>query len=173
MNLHVVAYPEVDNSSYDLIQSYRQAYNSLYNVIEPHFTLVFSVGHMDVAAFIDEVKQVASSTKKIDFCSRCLAINKDSFSKHFDAFLIPDEGHSDVIKLHDKLYSGLLAPHHRIDITYVPHVSLANSPDVRVIKTIVDKWNAEDHIIQGRISFLDVINYENRKVETLERVALK
>lgn len=172
MNLHVVAYPELAPVDYEKIQLVRQAHNSLFGVIEPHFTIVFSVPDMDVGVFIEEIKKQVGQTPAIPFCLRCAVITKDSFSNNYDAFLVPDEGFSRILKLHDKLYSDKLSHHHRLDISYIPHISIAYSNDVHTIKNIVDQWNEHESAIHGRISALDIINYENRVVTTVDRVGL-
>lgn len=172
MNLHVIAYPELSPDDYELIQLFRRDYNSLFKVIEPHFTLVFSVPDMHPTSFIAEIKKQINSTSAIIFCIRCAVINKDSFSNNYDAFLVPDEGFSRIVKLHDKLYSDKLSNHHRLSISYLPHISFGNSPNVQSIKKIVDYWNEKDYIINGIISSLDIINYENRIVTTIEKIPI-
>jgi hypothetical protein len=173
MNLHVVAYPELSPADYELLQQSRKSYNSLYTVIEPHFTIVFSVTDMPLADFAREVKKQISYTTVIQFCCRCTVINKDSFSDNYDAFLVPDEGFSQISKLHDKLYCGKLSHHHRLDISYVPHISIGNSTDRNAVKKIVNKWNEKDFAISGIISSLDIINYENRVITTIEKIQLR
>jgi hypothetical protein len=172
MNLHVVAYPELAPADYEMIQLCRRDHNSLFKVIEPHFTIVFSVPDMDAGVFIEEIKKQVGHAPSIPFCLRCAVINKDSFSNNFDAFLVPDEGFSRIVKLHDKLYSNKLSHHHLLDISYIPHISIGNSTDVLTIKKIVDQWNEKEFTINGIISSLDIINYENRVVTTVERVGL-
>ncbi len=172
MNLHVVAYPELSAADYSKIQAERKVHNSLYSVIEPHFTIVFSVQGMEAGNFIAEIAKQSGAVPRIEFCLRCAVIVKDSFSNNYDAFLVPDEGYSRIVKLHDKLYSGSLSPHHRLDVCYIPHISIGYSPDMQIIKEIADQWNANDFAICGTIPALDIINYENRVVTTLERVGL-
>ena len=172
MNLHVVAYPQFSQADYELIQACRKEHNSLYSIIEPHFTLVFSVPDMEAADFIGEVRKRAAGLGPIDFTFRCAIITPDAISGYYDAFLVPDEGFSKVVRLHDSLYSGLLAPHHRLDIAYTPHLSIAASPYVHKIKKIVDSWNEKEFAIKGTISTLDIINYENRVISTIEKVVL-
>ena len=171
MNLHVIAYPELAAADYELIQLYRRDHNSLFKVIEPHFTIVFSVPDVPPADFIAEIKNKLR-TPAIRFCLRCAVINKDSFSNNYDAFLVPDEGFGRIVKIHDKLYSDKLSDHHRLDISYIPHLSIANSPDVQPIKKIVDQWNEKEFAINGIISSLDIINYENRVITTIEKIQL-
>jgi hypothetical protein len=56
MNLHVVAYPELSAADYEMIRLCRRDNNTLYRVIEPHFTLVFSITDMPVDEFVAEGK---------------------------------------------------------------------------------------------------------------------
>jgi hypothetical protein len=173
MNLHVIAYPELERTDYEMIQSCRREHNSLYNIIGPHFTIVFAVADMPAADFITEIKKQAANLSAINFSLRCATINKDSFSNNYDAFLVPDEGFSHVSKLHDRLYSDKLAHHHRLDISYIPHISIANSTDPKVIKKLVDEWNEKEFSIKGIMSSLDIINYENRVITTVESILLE
>ncbi len=172
MNLHVVAYPELAPTDFELIQRCRKEHNSLYSMIGPHFTIVFSVQDMAFADFSAEVKRQIADTTQILFCFRGVVLNKDSFSNYYDAFLVPDEGFSKVVKLHDRIYSNKLSPHHRLDISYIPHLSIASSTDVTTVKRIVDKWNEKEFAINGVISSLDIINYENRVITTVEKIQL-
>jgi hypothetical protein len=173
MNLHVVAYPQLQSADYERIQLFRRNHNTLFSVIEPHFTLVFAVPDLALEDFTAEVKKHLAGIHTINFCLRCAVINKDSFSNNYDAFLVPDEGHSRIVKLHDQLYADKLSKHHRLDIPYIPHVSIANSPDAQNTKRIVDEWNSEDFAIDGVIMALDIVNYENRVITTLERIDLQ
>ena len=172
MNLHVVAYPDLAPSDMEVIQACRKEYNTLHNITGAHFTIVFSVPDMSLEDFAAEVKKQTADVKAIDFCLRSVIINKDSFSDYFDAFLVPDEGFSSIVKLHDRLYSDKLSYQHRADISYIPHISIANSVDLSFIKRIADEWNAKDFTIKGRIASLDIINYENWIITTVEKVYL-
>lgn len=174
MRLYVVAYPELADEDYQIIQQYRKEHDRLYSMIEPHFTLVFLVNDFTEADFIAEVKKQVEGIRAFDFILRCSTINKDAFSDNYFAFLVPDEGFSNIVKLHDALYADKLAHHHRMDIDYIPHIEIANSAlsDKTTIKKIVDKWNSEDFAIKGRVSTLYVISLENGVLSTLEKIQL-
>ena len=173
MNLHVVAYPKIEEADYRLIQQYRKKHNGLYPIIEPHFTLVFSINDISAEDFVAEVKKQTADVKAIPFSLRVAMINRDAISQNYDAFLVPDEGYSGITKLHDRLYSELFAPHHRLDISYIPHLSIAYAMDARHILQIVNEWNAHNYVINGVINALDIMNYENRVVTTIERIELQ
>lgn len=174
MNLHVAAYPRLATADFERIQSFRRDHNSLYRIIDPHFTIVFSVADMTLADFAAEIKRQAYGVEAIRFCLRCAVINKDSFSDNYDAFLVPDEGFAGIVKLHDRLYARALSPHHRLDISYIPHISIANNTDPLAIKKIVDEWNEKDFAIEGTIDWLDIVDYDRdtRTITTVERIQL-
>lgn len=173
MRLYVVAYPRLDAADYERIQNWRRQHDRLYSMIEPHFTLVFLVDDFSREDFVAEIKQQVQGAKAFSFALQCCTINKDSFSDNYFAFLVPDEGFSKLVKLHDKLYSGRLAHHHRLDIDYIPHIEIANSADKRAIKQMVDEWNARDFSIKGRVDAIDIISFEHGVTELLERVELQ
>jgi 2'-5' RNA ligase len=41
-------------------------------------------------------------------------------------FLLVQEGNSEIIRLHDELYTGVLAEFHRDDLPFVPHITLGS-----------------------------------------------
>src|SRR5262245_22726723 len=46
-----------------------------------------------------------------------------------DVFLVPDEGNSALSLLHDQLYTGPLVSHLRLDLQYVPHITIGTLSD--------------------------------------------
>ena len=87
--------------------------------------------------------------KRIKFISKCTVIVKDSFSEFTDLFLVPDEGYSDIVKLHDKLYSGILKNNLRFDIPYIPHIGIGGSTNPVECKSIADELNKSNFSING------------------------
>ena len=105
----VLAYPELTSNDFDLIQNYRRDNDELFfKVVEPHFTIVFPVFDISQDEFTKEIKDKSSNLAKFDIVIRCATINKDAFNDYYHTFLVPDEGYSKIVKLHDKLYSDKL-----------------------------------------------------------------
>ena len=169
----VLAYPEIGKSDYQLIQNYRKEHDELfYSVVKPHFTVVFPVLDQTEKDFVAEIRKMVQGIKGFEFVLRCATINKDAFNNYYHAFLVPDEGYSRVVKLHDRLYSGLLKNNLRLDIDYIPHIGIGNSKDKFECKKMVDEWNEKDFAIKGTISELTIVNYNDNKVEKLESIGL-
>lgn len=170
----VLAYPELSNEDWNRIQNYRKDHDALfYEVVQPHFTLVFPLTDLPEKVFIDEIKQLSASFKKIDFTLRCATINKDAFSDYYHTFLVPDEGYSKIVKLHDQLYRGKLKNHCRLDIDYIPHIGIGNSKDASVCKEMVDQWNSREFSITGKINQLTIVKYENKTVTKIHETTLQ
>jgi 2'-5' RNA ligase len=91
---------------------------------------------------------------------------------HAHAFLTPDEGFSEIVRLHDGLYTGPLADELRLDLPFIPHVGIASTPSLEECKAIVDRLNKERFEIRGQVDALDVIGYDGTRVWNIERYAL-
>lgn len=173
MALLALAYPELCRSDYVQIQEFRKQHDELYyHVVEPHFTLVFSVGNWQAEPFIAEIRKQAEGIRSFDFCLRCATVNKDAFGDYYHTFLVPDEGYSHIVKLHDQLHSDLLFSHRRLDVDFIPHIGMGNSKDPSGCIEMVRAWNDHDFAIPGRILVLDVVSFEDKVVRTIERLSL-
>ncbi len=173
MSLLTLAYPQINEKDYQWIQEFREENDELYHgVMEPHFTLVFPVFNQRPETLIEEIKRRSVDHKKIDFTLRCSIMEKDAFTPYWHVYLVPDEGYSQIVKLHDNLYSGKLAEELRLDLPFIPHIGIANSVEKWTCKELVDQINNSDMVITGVINEIDVVEYHEEKVETLEKVHL-
>jgi hypothetical protein len=109
MALLVVAYPQLTTADLAWIQAIRERHDPNYSLIAPHFTLVFPVNTVANDVFIAHVTTRAAPFSRIPFTIRCAMIVKDAFSPLIYLFLVPDDGNSALIKLHDALYTYMLA----------------------------------------------------------------
>lgn len=173
MSLLTLAYPKISEEDYQWIQGFREENDELYHgVMEPHFILVFPVFNQRPETFIEEIKRRAAGYSRIDFVLRCAIMDKDAFTPYWHVYLVPDEGYSQIIKLHDNLYSGKLADELRMDLPFIPHIVVANSVEKWTCKELVDQINGLDIQIKGSIMELDVVEYHDERVETLEKIKL-
>jgi 2'-5' RNA ligase len=169
----VIAYPEITQSDFRHIQKFRQQHDLFFRVVNPHFTLVFPVPNWKVEPFIEEITKQSGNFHSFEFCLRCATLNKDAFNDYYHVFLVPDEGYSHLIRLHDKLYSGSLSPHRVLQIDFIPHIGIGNSRDPQKCLKMIAHWNCKPFSISGRISFLDIVKYEKYFVESVIRIPLK
>lgn len=85
--------------------------------------------------------------------------------------MIPDEGFGAIVRLHDRLYSGPLAPELRLDLAYIPHVTVARHADPR-LPALAGGLNTEGFAIAGARDTLDLVAREDGAIRTFARVAL-
>lgn len=173
MSYGVIAYPKISKKDFNFIQDYRKTNDPKYfSLVDPHFTIVFLALNFSESEFIDEVVRQTAGITKFDFTIRCAMINLDASGEFFHEFLVPDEGYSNIIKLHDKLYSGKFYDNLRFDIDFIPHIGIGNSEDVLVCKKNIDRLNSKNLLISGFVQLLDIVKYENDKIETIKKVDL-
>jgi hypothetical protein len=170
----VVAYPKLSKSDFNWIQEYRKKNDPMYfSVVEPHFSIIFAIGDIEKSVFIKEVKKQINNVKKINFEIKVATINQDDSGEYYHEFLVPDKGYSDIVKLHDKLYSGEFNGHLRLDIDFIPHIGIGNNKDSSVSKGRIDIINKEGVDMAGVIDSIDIIEYKDGNVKTVEKISLK
>lgn len=173
MSLLVLAYPEVEKKDFNWIQSFRAKHDERYfNVVDPHFTMVFPVFNISERDLVTHVQKIAKKFNEFFFVIRCAQIVKDSFSDYTDVFLIPEEGYRIFVKLHDALYTDLLEKELRLDIPFIPHLGIANSLDPLKCKKLADEINSKNIEIVGAISKLSIVSYKDDKIDMLKEVYL-
>ena len=169
----VLAFPTLDRKDLDWIQSHRKTNDNLfYKIVDPHFTLVFPVYDKTETEFIKEVTARSKGIKKINFELRSAAGNKDELSEYYHEFLVPEKGYSDIVKLHDQLYSGELLSNLNSEIDFIPHITIGTSNEEHKCNVNVGKLNSENISIGGTIEQLTVVKYENNVVTKIIEVAL-
>jgi 2'-5' RNA ligase superfamily len=194
-NLLVVNYPNISADDFAWIQEIRQQEDELnFRAIDPHFTFVFPIIEIDRATLVSHIKRVfkreasllsetlrerdtptptSHGIQPFDFTIRCAVLCNDAFSKYTHVFLVPDEGYSNIVKLHDRLYTEIIANKLRLDIPFIPHIGIANSLDPYHCKQLVDRLNSQEFEIRGRIDRLDIISSQGDLVETVESINLR
>lgn len=173
MALGVLAYPVLKPEDYKRIQDFRKKNDQLYyEVAEPHVAFIFPVDDIEQESFVAEVLDKAKGKKAIDFEIKCATINKDAILDYFHLLLVPDKGHSDIVKLHDCLYSELFCEHLRLDIDFIPHIGIANSKDPYEVKKWVDNWNCQEFSIVGTVDKLTIVDYSNNVLTNLVEIKL-
>lgn len=117
MYFALVYYPGIEQKEFHVL---RQKYDHWVNLMEEHVPFVFplpeSIGFENLKSHIS---QILEDWKPFD-------VHFSGFLKSWDHFLMLgiQEGNDQAIKLHDELYSDILAPHLRKDLPFTPHVGL-------------------------------------------------
>jgi len=170
MSLLVVSYPEISIETAHWIADIRRRHIELHHsVVAPHFTLVFSLHSFDERQVAKHVRETLSPSAPIPFVLRCSLVVKNDSDDNYFVLLVPDEGFSNIVKLHDSLYTGIIAPHLRLDIPFIPHITIGWSMNASTCKAIADDLNNEQFEHPGTISSLDLLRKDSDKITSVER----
>lgn len=174
MSLIVVAFPKVSAEDAMWIREYRRNHDPrFFTIVEPHFTLVFPIDGIPQDVFVHEVEQLSKGFKGCNFTIRVATVIQDKIEGYYHEFLIPDEGFSNMVKMHDALYAGIFMPHLRFDIDYTPHIGIGNADALEECKDRVDALNADNIHIAGTIDSIDIIEYTGGPVQPISTIALQ
>ena len=167
--LAIVAYPEVGIEAGRWLEDVRAAHDPQRDLIAAHFTLVFPCV-ADPSAVASEIEAVASSREPIRIRFTGIKAVPDALGAGAHVFLLPDQdAEAALIALHDSLYAGVLRPHLRADLSFVPHVTIASAPDIRRCEDIATSLQERAIAMRGTISELVLVDVTTRPVTPLVR----
>ena len=171
--LYTLGYPNLDPEDRALIDAFRSAHDlPLRDLVKPHFTLAFSCSDLDEHDYLAHAHTIAAASKSISFTCRYAMLGADHADDTAYVFLVPDEGHSAIALLHDRLYTGILAAKLRLDVPYIPHITIATQADRAVAKALCVQWNARGLSISGSLTALSVSSLQNSRIHDLEKIPL-
>jgi 2'-5' RNA ligase len=155
--LYTVAFPGLsaaDRRQIDTLRDRHDASNA--RIIPPHFTLVFACAVKDEQKYRDHVASVAARTPRIPFACREVLLDAADGREVTYVYLVASDGASQIVRLHGALYSGPLAQHLRMGLTYVPHITIGTFNSRTEAGSLCDRLNAEAISVEGVIDALSV-----------------
>ena len=98
-----------------------------------------------------------------------------SSQKYAHIFLVPDEGFGHLIRLHDRLYSDRLNSELRLDIPFIPHLTVGSGLELQKAKALSDQLNAKAFQVEFELNELFVVKIEDQKIkrQILAQIPLK
>lgn len=171
--LYTVAFPRFSAQDAVVIEAFRAEHDARsHALIDAHLTLVFCCIAVPEPAYLAHVQQVAERTEPISFRCRYAMLGADDEAERAYVFLVPDEGHGALSLLHDRLYTGPLTDHLRLDLPYTPHITIASSADRRHAKGLCDSLNATGLDIHATVDTLSVGSIEDGRFTVLATLPL-
>ncbi len=172
ISLLALSYPELEQDDLDWIQRFRSEHDRNYELLGPHFTLVYPVDGIEREAFIENVLGIVKCWPVISFTCRCATVVPNRVDGGWHIFLVPDEGHSEIVKLHDKLYTGWLAGSLRLDLNFIPHMTVGDHVSADRCKALADELNARDFRMSGKFLDVHIASYTDNKIVTIAKAPL-
>jgi 2'-5' RNA ligase len=137
----VVWFPAFSPAAQGALQALRAAHDPL-AALPPHLWLVFPfAAHHTETQLVAHLKRRAAHWPAVPVVFAGLRNLKDEF-----VLLQARTGAASVTALHDRLYSGILAPYLRDDLDYLPHITLARARDAAAH---AQAWEAAEDSLGG------------------------
>ena len=171
--LYTLAYPTLAPAAREFIDRIRNEHDLPYrDVVKPHFTMVFSCDQVEEKNYQLHVRDVSKNAAPIAFHCRYAMLGADDEAPLAYVFLVPDDGFSGLSLLHDRLYTGLLASKLRLDLEFIPHITIATLEDRAFAKSLCDRLNDDGLSIAGSVDSLTVAALEANRVQDIATFAL-
>jgi len=168
-----IAYPDVDAEDRKFLSSFRREHSPAARLrVEPHFTLAFACSQVPEEQYAAHVAAVAAKAAVVPFDCRYAMLGADDEDDRAYVFLVPEEGFSAIALLHDELYTGPLEPHLRLDLPYVPHLTIGIMNDRRLAKGLCDELNRKGVSISGTLRAITIGTAENGEFVALSEHGL-
>lgn len=172
MPFYAIAIPRFAQDDFERIEAYRRAHDPQGQArILPHFTLVFGID-CDKQFFIEEIARQAEGVPPIAFELRVATLDLDPRSGHYLEHLVPEKGYAALVRLHDRLYAEAFTPHQRLDLGYVPHITIGRCERPVKGKERVKAFNREDFMIEGTVDRIHIFEEGSSHAPPLATIEL-
>jgi hypothetical protein len=111
----LVHFPKIDTTS---INGLREEYDPFNDLIDVHIAIIFPVA-VGREALERHISEVLAGWNPFTIRLKGLHLSFDQW-----LFLTVGDGNENLIRLFEAMYTGLMAPHRRHDIEYIPHIGL-------------------------------------------------
>jgi len=171
---YVIGCPRFAEKDLRWIEAQREKYDPQgKRMAPPHITFAPAIEGMTDQAVVDEVKARVAGLGPVEFELCHVSMSYNPFLDIYQEYLVPETGHAALSKLHNRLYVGAFAPQLRLDIGYVPHISIGRCDHPHIGKQRMDALNRGDFAIKGRIDALDVMSFEDGRMQRIETIPLE
>lgn len=161
-NRTICIFPHFDNMK--LIDELRQKYDSLHNLIPPHITLVFPFrSHISTEDLITHIKEAIIPIRPFELILQGITGNQNQY-----LFLNVKKGNDEMIKLHDRLYTGILEQNLNRNVSYLPHMTVGRIHNKEQFVKVIDvtkDFNYKFSTIISQISVEIIGEDEHSEIE--------
>lgn len=140
----ILIFPKFENIY--LIQTIRNKFDPLANLVAPHITLAFPfLDDMSNEELIENLNNLLVDYQPFKITFSGISLSDDGY-----IFLNCINGFEDIVCLHDEIYQKILPTHFKCSAKYIPHITLGQSNNIEELhsfeyefKTIVDEVSVE------------------------------
>lgn len=173
MSLAVIAIPDLLPDDAELLHE-MQSRNGVrsFGLIHPFLTVVEPTDELDASPLIEHVRSIAGSLGSFTFALRCALPFFDRENGRTQVVLVPERGFSDLVRVRSMLYRGALREALRLDVPFIPHLSVGEFDDPERAWRMADRLNEDRPAVLGSLRELAVVELDGESVQTLARIPL-
>jgi 2'-5' RNA ligase len=155
-------FPEFSNLN--SINVLRAKYDPLVDLIPPHVTLVFPFeSNITTEALTEHLKQSTVGLKPFQIVVKGVTGAQKEY-----LFLNVKVGNDQIIRLHDKLYTGMLKQYLNLSLTFIPHLAVGRIKDKQKFEFALEETEDWNEIFETTVHEVVVENIDERENSTLE-----
>lgn len=130
-------------------------------------TLFFPSSEFSQDLFCEEMKKETENFKSFTAHFKTAILIPEKYENELKAtiFLVPDQGYEEIVKLHDKIYSGKFKSSLRLDIPFIPHITIGAGLELTTAKNLVDQLNSRQIDFFVKIDHFDIVKIEGQLSE--------
>lgn len=157
LRLFTISLPEISAEASTFIDEFRKKHDlRRRDEVAAHFTLLFGCDAIGPDVYTSHVAAIAGSSSPIELSCRYAMLGADDEDDTAYVFLVPDQGYAAISRLHDRLYTGPLRAHLRLDLPYIPHITIGALQSRVEAKALCDELNERDLRVDGFLRTLVV-----------------
>ncbi len=141
----IVVFPQFDNGA--IMDALRHRYDPLAAVIAPHITLVFPFrSDIAPAALWQHIAQAVAGMPPF-------VVRLHEITGHSDEYLFLNvkRGNDELIALHDRLYTDILAPFLAPEFTFTPHLTIGRLDNHEAFQMALREAHAEQAVFEATV----------------------
>jgi 2'-5' RNA ligase len=164
--LYVIAEPEMSEADQAWIQAIRGRYDPHFDLVGPHFTLVFGAEPSHTSALVAQTRDVGRRFSPFAFDLQLAKVLPEPATDHY-LFLIPDLGARELVALHEALHFRPVARP-----PFMPHLTIGRLSSAAEADTLAAELNNAKRVVTGRVSRLSITAVSGRQARALEEIGL-
>ncbi len=166
----LVHYPDIDTRR---INQFRRKHDPQIELIEPHITLMFPVPEsIGEEKLVNHLASVLRSWQSFPVRLQGCQIASDDH-----LFLLIQEGKTEIIRLHDEIYTIILADYWRKEVPFIPHLTLGvvkkNSMDRNQVLQEAEALGIDYYCLLDRLHLVKVTDDRSKLVGSKEFLLVK
>jgi 2'-5' RNA ligase len=172
VQLAVIAYPMFQERDHRWVETLRARCDPQASKIRAHFTLVFPVEIPESRLIEKRISTILSGRRSISLIIREARAMRDPHGPRHHVLLVPGKGRRELVALHDDLYEDPFRPYRCNEISFIPHVTVAECETSKSCGRLADELNRTTPPLRCLIRDIELIEVREKYVRRIARFGL-